>query len=196
MSGIVKKINENEVDYIYHNFMVKDFPKAELKPLERIKYTMSTGMCEVLALYDWENIKSYAVLIIPQNGEYVLLDYFAVVKNYRGTGIGHEMLGKIMKYIDRHKKHINGMFIECESPEYATSEYERIERERRIKFYKTCGCNETGFGSELFRVNYDILNINTDENYEEINLKDLELIYRQMFKKEHFENKVKYWINR
>lgn len=196
MSGIVKKINENEVDYIYNNFMVKDFPKAELKPLERIKYTMSTGMCEVLALYDWENIKSYAVLIIPQNGEYVLLDYFAVVKNYRGTGIGHEMLGKIMKYIDRHKKHINGMFIECESPEYATSEYERIERERRIKFYKTCGCNETGFGSELFRVNYDILNINTDENYEEINLKDLELIYRQMFKKEHFENKVKYWINR
>lgn len=196
MSGIVKKINENEVDYIYNNFMVKDFPKAELKPLERIKYTMSKGMCEVLALYDWENIKSYAVLIIPQNGEYVLLDYFAVVKNYRGTGIGHEMLGKIMKYIDRHKKHINGMFIECESPEYATSEYERIERERRIKFYKTCGCNETGFGSELFRVNYDILNINTDENYEEINLKDLELIYRQMFKKEHFENKVKYWINR
>lgn len=196
MSGIVKKINENEVDYIYNNFMVKDFPKAELKPLERIKYTMSTGMCEVLALYDWENIKSYAVLIIPQNGEYVLLDYFAVVKNYRGTGIGHEMLGKIMKYIDRHKKHINGMFIECESPEYATSEYERTERERRIKFYKTCGCNETGFGSELFRVNYDILNINTDENYEEINLKDLELIYRQMFKKEHFENKVKYWINR
>lgn len=195
MSGIVKKINENEVDYIYNNYMVKDFPKAELKPLERIKYTMSTGMCEVLALYDEENIKSYAVLIIPQDGEYVLLDYFAVVKNYRGTGIGHEMLEKIMEYLDRHKKHINGMFIECESPEYANSEYERIERERRIKFYKTCGCNETGFGSELFGVTYDVLEMDIDKENDNSFIEDLILVYRQMFTQEHFVYKVKYWIN-
>ena len=195
MSSTIKKINTEQMDAIYNKYMIKDFPKSELKPLDRIKYTMETGLCEVIALYEGDNIHSYAVLIIPDEGEYVLLDYYAVVQEYRGKGVGHVMFEQIVEYLKGHSKCIKGLIIECESLETSSCEDERITRSRRIKFYESCGCRRLDLRSELFGVEYVILEMQVGQDNDNPALKDLELIYRQMFTKKHFEERVKYWIS-
>lgn len=200
MSYIIKKVTVEQIDTIYNSYMVKDFPKSELKPLDRIKYTMEKGLCEVIALYEGDKIQSYAVLIIPEEGEYALLDYYAVVKEYRGKGIGHVMFEQIVEYLRGHSlkgqtKCVKGLIIECESLETSPCEDERITRSRRIKFYESCGCRRLDLRSELFGVEYVILEMQVEQDNDNPALKDLELIYRQMFKKKHFEERVKYWIS-
>ena len=200
MSYIIKKVTVEQIDTIYNSYMVKDFPKSELKPLDRIKYTMEKGLCEVIALYEGDKIQSYAVLIIPEEGEYALLDYYAVVKEYRGKGIGHVMFEQIVEYLRGHSlkgqtKCVKGLIIECESLETSPCEDERITRSRRIKFYESCGCRRLDLRSELFGVEYVILEMQVGQDNDNPALKDLELIYRQMFKKKHFEERVKYWIS-
>lgn len=200
MSYIIKKVTVEQIDTIYNSYMVKDFPKSELKPLDRIKYTMEKGLSEVIALYEGDKIQSYAVLIIPEEGEYALLDYYAVVKEYRGKGIGHVMFEQIVEYLRGHSlkgqtKCVKGLIIECESLETSPCEDERITRSRRIKFYESCGCRRLDLRSELFGVEYVILEMQVGQDNDNPALKDLELIYRQMFKKKHFEERVKYWIS-
>lgn len=188
----IVKLTDKQITQIYNEHMIYDFPKEELKPLDRIIETMRSGLCEAIAMYDEEKVLSYAVLIVPQKGEYVLLDYFAVVRECRSMGIGREMFEEIKLYFSKHSKIVAGMFIECESEESSKTEGEKENRKRRISFYSKCGCNMTSLRANLFGVEYVITFCVFVEAPVPV-LQDLELLYSQMFKKNHFDNRVKYW---
>lgn len=162
-----KEASWDEITEIYNTHMKKDFPPAELKPLNAIKYSVEKGRYTMYIAYDDTGVKGYACIAdcgrgVNQLGQSPLvektgfLDYFAIVKEHRGKGVGTEFfraLGNLTDY--------DCIMLETESIESAKNEEEDFTRRRRIAFYKRSGCVDTGFMYSVFGVEYNIF-INRD----------------------------------
>lgn len=179
---------------IYNLYMVEDFPQDELKPLERMIDTIETGLSCAYGMFEGATLQGYAVFILPDGLQYGLLDYLAVLKEYRGTGIGHEFFRLINETLITKSPILKGFFIESENIDFAKNDLERRIREKRISFYTQNQCRLTTLGSKLFGVTYSILAYLFDEGTSTLpELKDLDKVYRAMFKKHHYEKKVELW---
>lgn len=192
----LRELDAKEFTTVYHTYMTEDFPADELKPLERILYTMETGLCSAFGLYEGEELRAYAVFIVPEGLCYGLLDYLAVVKEYRGTGVGHTFFALIGAVLKEKYPWLEGFFIESENIDFAQNEKEREIRTRRIAFYEGNGCQLTRLGSQLFGVTYSILLYALAENktHREMTPEALDRVYAAMFKKHHYENEVSLWV--
>lgn len=146
--------NPQEITYIYNNYIKNDFPPAEVKPLSRILMLYEKNLYFVYALYEKDELLSYAFFSSAPGCEYVLLDYLAVVSGKRNMGIGAKMLDFLKAEIC---KNFNGILLESENPDFAKDEKEKEIRERRISFYLRCGFEGTKLASCLFGVEYKIL---------------------------------------
>ena len=113
------------------------------------------------------------------NGKYALLDYFAVKKDLRGTGIG----SKTFPLLRTEMKDRDGLLLEVESVESAEAEEEVNIRRRRIAFYERCGCEMTKAKSLLYGVDFNILVLPIAQPVPEakVVLHELENIYHVMF---------------
>lgn len=156
-----KEANLNEIEEIYTNCMLEDFPPAELKKLEDIIYSVKKGWYAMHIAYDDEGVKGYACIAkIDCDDEKIkkfgFLDYYAIVKKYRGTGIGSLFLSKLNSLSGT-----DCIILETESVRSAKNESETQTRERRIAFYERAGCVDTGCMYNVFGVEYNIF-INKD----------------------------------
>ena len=89
----VRRFTAQEIADVYNTYLVKDFPKAEVKPLSRIQYLFEKNLYFGYGLYDEsDTLLAYAFFSDAYGCEFVLLDYFAVVDGNRGAGIGCKML--------------------------------------------------------------------------------------------------------
>ena len=124
------------------------FPRSEKKPFAMIRSMYKKGKSDV---WRFERAGRFAGIIITINGsEHILLDYLAVDKNQRGTGIGSEILS-LMK--DRYAG--KGVFLEIESVwEDCENKAERI---RRKQFYEKCGMESMGVFVWLFGVKMELM---------------------------------------
>lgn len=143
-----------DIEYIYNNHIIYDFPKNEVKPLSRILYLEGKGLYFAYGLYENDELLCYAFFSGAYECDYVLLDYLAVVSGKRGTGIGTKMLEFLKKEICKTK---SGFLLESENPDYAKDESDKATRIRRLKFYENCGLYTTKMQSQLFGVEYKIL---------------------------------------
>lgn len=89
MSYSVKRLTDDEIANIYKTYMKRDFPPSELKPLSHILKSMEKGYGFSLGIYGEEGLVGYAVFILCQETKCALLDYFAILKERRGGGLGH-----------------------------------------------------------------------------------------------------------
>ena len=193
----IQTLTPEQFSDIYSTYMVSDFPQAELKPLNRMLQTMNEGISFAVGLYEENILKGYAVFICPKGHRYLLLDYFAILKENRGKGYGHLFLSGISSYLKEMFPKFDGFFIECENIEKAENETDRQIRHRRIAFYKDNGALETSLMSCLFGVEYVILFFPcTHADVSSYNtLEAVDVIYRTMFQKHHYETRIKLWQN-
>ncbi len=145
-----KKASLQEIEEIYNTYMKKDFPPAELKPLSAIKYSVENGWYTVYIGYDEKGTKGYACIADCGNG-FGFLDYFAIVKEYRGTGVGTEFFKNLGEFTN-----FQVIILETESVESAKNEEEDFIRKRRIAFYKRSGCIDSGCMYNVFGVEYNV----------------------------------------
>lgn len=199
----LRELSAETLTEVYYQYMKTDFPADELKPLERILYTIETGICCAYGIYEQnveqEKLRGYAIFIVPGGCRYGLLDYLAVRREYRGTGVGHVFFELVGDVLAARYPALEGFFIESENIEFAADEGERKTREKRISFYRQNGCVMTTLGSRLFGVEYSILVYSFYQNAKKemfsVALEDLDPVYRAMFKKHHYENEVAAWDN-
>lgn len=190
----LRELSTEELSDIYNKYMTIDFPQDELKPLERIIYTMKTGLCSAYGIFEQGDLRGYAVFIVPEGMRYGLIDYLAVLQEYRSMGVGHEFFGLIGNALMAKYSCLEGFFIESEDPAYAADDAERRIREKRIAFYRRNHCVMTPFASELFGVTYNVLAYIFDDSIEKTpSLEELDDVYAAMFKKHHYENNVRLW---
>lgn len=156
----MKELRVEDLEQLYREHMVMDFPAAELKPLAVIQNLHREGSAKTLALLDGDKVLSYVTLIQPQprepfgQGAHVMVDYFAVANELRGQGIGSSFL----KQVSGTLPECSGLMLEIEDPEAAQSEDELVNRTRRLHFYERLGWKlVSGLWTEVCGVPYRIM---------------------------------------
>lgn len=186
----VKGLTKEEIGHIYQTYMRKDFPSDELKPLSHITRSMDAGYGFSLGIYGGEELIGYAVFILCRETRCALLDYFAILRGKRGGGLGHRALSLFAAYFEENMPEVDGLYIESERVSAAADEKQRMTRERRIAFYQSCGCEMTALRSVLFGVDYSVLYRPFGKQEGKASLQALDVLYRKMFKPEHYERFV------
>lgn len=193
MSYHVKKLAEDKLTEIYQTHMEQDFPSDELKPLSHIIKSMEEGYGFSLGVFEEEELAGYAVFILCEETKCALLDYFAILKDRRGGGLGHQAFSLFEVYFQESMPDIEGLYIESERVSAAKDEGQRLTRERRISFYRSCGCEMTPLRSVLFGVDYSVLYklLGKEKQGSGASREALDALYRKMFKPEHYEKFVR-----
>ena len=182
----IKKLKNTEITSIYDTYMRQDFPTDELKPLSHILKSMEEGYGFSLGLYEEERLVGYAVFILCEETKCALLDYFAILSDRRGEGLGHCAFSLLDTYFRENLPQVEGLYIESERIAAAEKEEQRLTRERRIAFYRSCGCEMTDLRAVLFGVDYSVLYMRMGNPVQGASLEALDALYRRMFKPEHY----------
>lgn len=191
MSYTVKRLAEDVFAEIYNTYMKQDFPPSELKPLSHIQRSAEAGFGFSLGIYEEEELAGYAVFILCEETRCALLDYFAILKDKRGGGLGHRAISLFETYFEENLPQVDGMYIESERVSAAENEKQRQTRQRRIAFYLSCGCEMTAFRSILFGVDYSVLYRRFGTGGQEGTIAALDTLYKKMFKPEHYDRFVR-----
>lgn len=186
----VKKLENAEITSIYDTYMKQDFPADELKPLSHILKSVEEGYGFSLGLYEEERLAGYAVFILCKETKCALLDYFAILSDRRGEGLGHRAFLLFNTYFKENLPLVEGLYIESERIAAAENEKQRLIRERRIAFYESCDCEMTKLRAVLFGVDYSVLYKPFQKAENGASKEALDALYRKMFKPGHYEKFV------
>ena len=201
----IAKLTKEEIIAIYSTHSVRHFPADERKPVSSIERMASEGIYTGYGLYSSKypdeagkqmasselgrNLLGYAFFTVLPEQQTCLLDYFAVMENYRSHGIGSLFL----QHMKSSPAPYNGFLIESEDPDYAKGEAELSIRRKRLDFYEKNGALPTGIKATVFGVPYCLLFF----PLQGANLPDKETlcqhfsnIYRRMVAPCHYETNV------
>jgi len=192
-----RKLSAEEALNIYSNIAILHFPRAELKPVENIKKYWEKDLYTGYGFFENETLLAYALFLILPEDHKLLLDYYAVLEEYRNGGTGSAFLQSLRTTLTC----ADGIYIEAENPDCAESEPEKEIQEKRIAFYHRNGAVFTGVLSTLFGVPYRILYLpllkaenkkpssgcDTKLNF----YQEIDLIYHTMFPPEIYAGKVR-----
>lgn len=132
----LKTLTESEITMIYNTHMQTDFPATELKPLSTLLREQKLGHYFGCGLFEADTLKAYAMFAVSPCGKYLILDYYAVVKAFRGQKIGSRVLQTMQAELLKTYQNILG---EVEDPDYSLDDADRSIRTRRIGFYERNG---------------------------------------------------------
>lgn len=150
---MITELPLNKLKQFYKENVVRDFPKNERRPYRTIKKLYKKGWYRLLCMYDGNSIlQGYAFLFYSADKKTVLLDYFAVMPNMRGSGIGSSFLCQMVHILD-----VDGIIIESEFPESAPNDHEKTIRNKRIAFYTRNKAQLSDYLWTAFNVDYNLL---------------------------------------
>ena len=159
----VKLLSREETVSVYRQLAPLHFPEDELKPVSAIEALFDQNAYLGLGLYlqsdnsgmaeEDHPLLGYALFLTIPKLDTVLLDYYAILEQYRDLGLGSIFLQELKN----HFKDYHGIFIETEAPDSATDEEERLLRNRRNAFYYKNGAHRTDIACTLFGVPFNIL---------------------------------------
>lgn len=134
------------------------FPRCERKPFSIILSMAEKGKTD---LWCFEDEYGFAGLAATINGEEaVLIDYLAVAKRRRGTGVGSKMLALLLEHYKEY-----GVFLEIEVPD--PSAKNSVERARRREFYLRAGMQPMNTRVNLFGVDMELLGVRCHLTFDE-----------------------------
>lgn len=154
----IEQLELPEIRQIYRLYLTHDFPLNERKPLRMIKAALKRGEYRCFGAKDSEGLKAYAFFVCIQNeGENLFLfDYLAVIKEYRGTGIGSHVLQLLSHTITQEAEHT---LLEVDDPIFSKDSENRAVRERRLHFYLKNGLHDTCVRARVYGADYMILEL-------------------------------------
>lgn len=147
-----------EVRGIYRERMTDDFPENELKSLAMIEKVFREGRYLCYGAREGADILAYAFFVLT--GDLCMLDYFAVKKDLRGSGIGSGFLKELGI---RCLKEAVCVLAEVDDPSFAGNDEEKAVCERRLDFYLKNGLLDTGARARAFGADFLILEFPKDE---------------------------------
>ena len=143
-------LTADELTEVYLDEMRRDFPKSELKPLSMILNSEAAGTAHTWGVYDGDALAAYLLMVRPAGSAVSQLDYFAVLPQYRASGLG----AKLLAALPGHEAGAQAILIEAECPEKAEDEAMAV---RRLGFYARCGAKDTGWTEHLFDAWFRVL---------------------------------------
>ena len=174
-----KPLQLKEIEAIYKEHMLCDFPPGEIKPIQFIEKLLNNCRYKCYGFYNGADnrLLAYAFTMADDIGNMLLLDYFAVCADIRGKGYGSQAI-MLLKEACREW---DGMIIEVEDDDSTDAEEEKTLRRRRISFYERNHVRMTAEKSTAFDVDYKLMILPLGNERAEENLGEkLSSIYRQM----------------
>lgn len=143
-----KAVKQHQIDAINDLYM-EAFPENERKPFQLMLDKCEEGTMEMLSI-EHENQEFLGLAIFVFHKDMALLDYFAIAKEQRGSGVGTKALKYLQTYYEgkRFLLEIEDAKIECDNTE---------ERIRRRAFYLRNGMQVMPFKVDLFGVIMEVL---------------------------------------
>ncbi len=164
----------------FHTHMQRDFPQSEIKPWEIAMDLYRRGIYEMLEAWEDGKMVGYVWTVCPA-GDAVLIDYLAVLPEFRGSGVGSRMLNALRR---RYQNGGKILLLESEYPQEAPDL--EIAR-RRLGFYARAGFADTGVQVRLFGVRFCILSpVGEGAKWR------MTEIYRAMFPEELYHQAVEF----
>ncbi len=160
----IRRLDFEELCLLHKNCIQRDFPKNEVRPLSMVKRLAKKGLYIAYGAYNENVLIAYATFFNLPNGSVVLLDYLAVQPQHRGKGIGSSFFKEFKSIVKSEFTNAKLIAIECENPEFSTTNKEKLIREKRIAFYKQNGARLTNSKLYAFGVNYNLLALQLENN--------------------------------
>jgi GNAT superfamily N-acetyltransferase len=134
METSIRNLKSSEFKKVYYKIK-QDFTTGEYAPYEILSQQLQKGILKGFLLLEENLDVAYAICADGGTQSYVLLSLLAVYEEKRGSGFGSAFLKKLSTlYSDK-----DGIIVEVEKPENATTTEEKTIRERRIVFYQKAG---------------------------------------------------------
>lgn len=148
---MIKKANFEEAIGVY-KYMQEDFLDSEIPNFKRFLKMTQENIHNVY-IYE-EDEQEIAYFITMEKNEKVLITHLAVIKEYRGKGIGKRFLESIKEFLSDKKI----LIVEVESEKNAKNGEELQVIEKRLRYYLNSGFKKCeGMEYILFGVDYYIL---------------------------------------
>ena len=176
-----------EIREIYYKRVKCDFPANEVKPFAMIEKAFRGGRYLCYGARSGDDILAYAFFVRTE--DVYMLDYYAVKKELRGSGIGSGFLRELNCHCFREAACV---LLEVDDPAFAESEEKKKVCERRLAFYFRNGLLDTGARARTFGVNFLILEFPLGKPHSQAEAGALySRIYRSNLPKLVFEHMVK-----
>lgn len=174
----IRFLTLTEMEAVHRQYMKQDFPANELRPFQSIRTLHEDGRYLGIGLFDNQSaLLAYAFFVsLLLNGKtHYLFDYLAVVPGRRDAGLGSEFLPLLQSALSDAES----IIVEVENPETEPDETARSVKERRMQFYLRAGTLDTGVCSNLFGVDYRIMEMTVSSPHSKTEIAALyEAIYR------------------
>ena len=179
----LRKLEENEIYFIYHNYFSKAFPQEEIRPWSNLEYHLKQGQYEAYGYFDEQQaLCSYAFFM--KTNHVILLDYFASLPEKRGMGIGGVFLQNLIKNFGDQV-----VIAEVEAPVVPKSESDDI-RWRRIGFYQRNGFSVLPWRSCAQGVQYRFMGSGKTNSLQK---QDFDTMYQYLFAQEYTKEDMSVW---
>ena len=176
-----------EIRELYRKRMKNDFPGNELKSLAMIEKVFREGRYQCYGVREGADILAYAFFVLTE--DLYMLDYFAVKKDLRGSGIGSGFLKELNSYCLREAACV---LVEVDDPFFAGNDKEKKICERRLAFYLVNGLLDTGARARTFGADFLILEFPRGKPHSQAEAGEFySRIYRSLLPERIYEQMVK-----
>lgn len=183
----LKNITIDEFEKEVYSYYLEIFPEEERKPLALIKSSYEKQYTKIIEILYENKLVGFMILNRVKDKGYAVLDYLAILPQYRNCKFGTKALQMLLK----QEKETSGIFIEIEKVGLGKNIEENLEREKRKNFYEKIGFKKLNFDLLLFDVIYDPYLFSNIKEEENIVIDEILNIYESISGKERIKQNCK-----
>jgi GNAT superfamily N-acetyltransferase len=184
---ILEPITIEEFKQEIYLYYLEIFPEEERKPIKQIESGYKKGYIKIIKIVNQNQLVGFMTLNRVKEKGYVILDYLAILPEYRNKQFGTEALKLLLK----EERECKGIFVEIEKVGLGESEQENLIRQKRKAFYENVGFKELKFDLFLFDVIYTPLLFSNEQENEDIIIDSILEIYETITGKERIKKNCK-----
>lgn len=170
-----------------YSYYLAIFPEEERKSIKQIETGYRKGYVRIIKIMHQNQLVGFMTLNRVKENGYIVLDYLAILPEYRNKQFGT----KALKLLFEEEKESKGIFIEVEKVGLGKDESENLVRQKRKRFYENVGCKELNFDLFLYGVIFTPLLFTKNENNEDSIISEILEIYESITGKERIKQNCK-----
>lgn len=183
----LKNIDINKFKKEVYSYYLEIFPEDERKSLELLCLAYERHYTKIIEILYKDEIIGFMLLNKIRDKGYAILDYFAILPQYRNNKFGTKALQILLK----QEKENKGVFIEIEKVGFGKDKEDNLLREKRKKFYENVGFKKLNFDLFLFDVLYTPYLFSNINDNDDIIIDEILNIYEAISGKERIEQNCK-----
>ena len=170
-----------------YSYYLKIFPEDEIKPLELLQSSYEKHYTRIIEILYKNEIIGFMILNKVKDKGYAVLDYLAILPQYRNNKFGTKALQILLE----QERENSGIFIEIEKVGLGKNKEENLLREKRKNFYEKIGFKKLNFDLFLFDVIYTPYLFSNIKDDESMIIDEILNIYESISGKERIKQNCK-----